>query len=172
CPLPEALETVESLEKGIKEEELSKRKIQYRKMYQWISCTHINIPSCSHQFINEQGRSQIPDSPAKPPTQRGSVSNNTPNSTLLQTDAAWREDLHLAGLGWIVGEGTEKVSILAHCHYVNSPWWQRAWRYGKHCNSVLRRTSDKYDVKRTHSCWSKHSIQDNKQQRSMALWLT
>ena len=113
CPLPEALETVESLEKGIKEEELSKRKIQYRKMCQWISC--------SHQFINEQGRSQIPDSPAKPPTQRGSVSNNTPNSTLLQTDAAWREDLHLAGLGWIVGEGTEKVSILAHCHYVNSP---------------------------------------------------
>ncbi|CAN7044747.1 unnamed protein product [Brassica rapa subsp. trilocularis] len=72
-------------------------------------------------ILNEQGRSQIPDSPAKPPTHRGSVSNNTPNSTLLQTDAAWREDLHLAGLGWIVGEGIEKVSILAHCHYVNSP---------------------------------------------------
>ncbi|CAF2143488.1 unnamed protein product [Brassica napus] len=104
---------------------------------------------CTSGRCIQMGRSQIPDSPAKPPTHRGSVSNNTPNSTLLQTDAAWREDLHLAGLGWIVGEGTEK-----------------------HCNSVLRRTSDKYDVKRTHSCWSKHSIQDNKQQRSMALWLT
>ena len=26
-----------------------------------------------------------------------------------------------SGLGWIVGEGPEKISILAHCHYVNSP---------------------------------------------------
>ena len=63
---------------------------------------------------------QTPDSPAKPSTQRVPDSNRTPYSTLLQTDA-WREDLHLAGLGWIVGEGPEKVSILAHCHYVNSP---------------------------------------------------
>ncbi|CAN7125038.1 unnamed protein product, partial [Brassica rapa subsp. narinosa] len=123
CPLPEALETVESLEKGIKEEELSKGKIQYRKMYQALFvCTSGRCIQMVHLHVLSrwQGRSQIPDSPAKPPTHRGSVSNNTPNSTLLQTDAAWREDLHLAGLGWIVGEGTEKVSILAHCHYVNS----------------------------------------------------
>ncbi|KAG5396048.1 hypothetical protein IGI04_017862, partial [Brassica rapa subsp. trilocularis] len=42
-------------------------------------------------------------------------------STIVQTDAAWREDLQLAGLGWCVGERNEKLSILAHCHYVSSP---------------------------------------------------
>lgn len=43
------------------------------------------------------------------------------NSILLQTDAVWREDLQLAGLGWCIGEGTEKTLTLAHCHHVNSP---------------------------------------------------
>lgn len=36
---------------------------------------------------------QTPDSPAKPSTQRVPDSNRTPYSTLLQTDAAWREGL-------------------------------------------------------------------------------
>lgn len=73
--------------------------------------------AAAREWIDAQNQS-----PEHKPTQITRKStNNPPNTTLLQTDAAWRADLQLAGLGWCVGSGEDKVSILAHCHYVNSP---------------------------------------------------
>lgn len=43
------------------------------------------------------------------------------NSHTVQSDAAWKEDLGIAGLGWSIKKNAEKSSFGAHCHFVASP---------------------------------------------------
>ena len=44
-----------------------------------------------------------------------------PDTATLRSDAAWRGDLKLAGLGWTIEDKDQQTSKLAHCHFVGSP---------------------------------------------------
>lgn len=43
------------------------------------------------------------------------------NCYKVQTDAAWREELRGAGLGWTITKNAERSDFGAHCFYVSSP---------------------------------------------------
>ncbi|KAG5402823.1 hypothetical protein IGI04_008942 [Brassica rapa subsp. trilocularis] len=72
----------------------------------------------AREWLMEQGDNKGPT-----PSQgtRIPVFTNNTGSTLIQSDAAWREDLQLAGLGWTFSGQDIRASFLAHCHFVNSP---------------------------------------------------
>ncbi|KAH0856091.1 hypothetical protein HID58_084352, partial [Brassica napus] len=42
-------------------------------------------------------------------------------NTTSMSNAAWRGDLKLAGLGWTIEDKDQQTSKLAHCHFVGSP---------------------------------------------------
>ena len=71
--------------------------------------------AAAHEWLQEQKADDKPKT--NPPRQ----SLPYPNSTILHSDAAWRGDLHLAGLGWTIDEEGQTSSFMSHCHYVNSP---------------------------------------------------
>ncbi|KAF3564183.1 hypothetical protein DY000_02013644 [Brassica cretica] len=43
------------------------------------------------------------------------------NCHKLRSDAAWREDSRIAGLGWTIQKNSEISKYCAHCHFVTSP---------------------------------------------------
>ena len=55
------------------------------------------------------------------PRSRPIVERPIENCHILQSDAAWREDSGIAGLGWIIKKNTERASFGSHCHFVASP---------------------------------------------------
>ena len=75
-----------------------------------------NAITAAMEWLNEQTR----DSSVKPSTihQRTPAPPSTP---VLKTDAAWKGDSLIAGLGWIVEDELQKVQRMAHCHFVPSP---------------------------------------------------
>ncbi|CAG7891274.1 unnamed protein product [Brassica rapa] len=68
-----------------------------------------NAITAAKEWLNEQTR----DSSVKPPTnpQRAPIPSNTP---VLKTDAAWKGDSLIAGLGWILEEELQKVERMVH----------------------------------------------------------
>ncbi|KAL0678051.1 hypothetical protein Bca4012_006032 [Brassica carinata] len=72
--------------------------------------------AAAQEWLREQGNEPIIRN--NPPPQRPL---DTAHYACLQSDAAWRSDLHLAGLGWMVTEGHQASSLMSHCFYVSSP---------------------------------------------------
>lgn len=55
------------------------------------------------------------------PRSRPIVERPIDNCHRLQSDAAWREDTGIAGLGWTIKKNTERASFGSHCYFVASP---------------------------------------------------
>ncbi|RID47699.1 hypothetical protein BRARA_I04274, partial [Brassica rapa] len=72
--------------------------------------------AAAHEWLREQSTIPKPKVTVPTPSHHGPTSYTSINSY-----AAWRSDMHLAGLGWTIKEGNLTSSFLSHCYFVNSP---------------------------------------------------
>ncbi|KAF8080723.1 hypothetical protein N665_0925s0007 [Sinapis alba] len=71
--------------------------------------------AAAQEWLKEQRRE---DTPMINPTKQRHP--RPANSIKLHTDASWRADLRLAGLGWTLEKENQISSFTVYCHFVNS----------------------------------------------------
>ncbi|CAN6982412.1 unnamed protein product [Brassica oleracea var. botrytis] len=78
-----------------------------------------DVVSKAVYFAREWQGAQKPNSPTK--RFKPATESNLENTCTVHTDAAWREDVGVAGLGWIINKSAMRSTYGSHCRYVSSP---------------------------------------------------
>ena len=78
-----------------------------------------DVVSKAVYLAREWQGAQEPNTPSK--RLKPATESNLENACTVHTDAAWREDVGVAGLGWIINKSAMRSTYGSHCRYVSSP---------------------------------------------------
>ncbi|CAN6810956.1 unnamed protein product [Brassica oleracea] len=78
-----------------------------------------DVVSKAVYFAREWQGAQEPNTPTK--RLKPATESNLENTCTVHTDVAWREDVGVAGLGWIIYKSAMRSTYGSHCRYVSSP---------------------------------------------------